>query len=170
MRRLGFLAAAALLASSASGSGGSAVGAAPTARTGVAQLSERVQARSGRPLLLVFWATWCEPCVAEIPDLIAFHNQHAAAIEIVAVSLDAFLYGIEPAQQKVDAFLVTTPVPYANVLFAGSQDELFGRFSLPGGIPYAILFGADGNVLERFAGRVDVARLQRAIAAPATGS
>jgi thiol-disulfide isomerase/thioredoxin len=155
---------------SAGARGGSAGAAAPTARTNLAQLAERVQARHDRPLLLVFWATWCEPCVAEIPDLVTFHTQRAAEIDIMAVSLDAFLHGVEASQQKVDAFLGETHVPYENVLFTGSQDELFTHFSMPGGIPYAILFGADGNVLERFAGRVDVARLQRALAAPATGS
>lgn len=126
-------------------------------------LTARCAGQRERALLCVFWATWCEPCVAEIPDLIALHAENAANLEIVAVSLDAFLAGPAEATRKVAGFLDETPVPYENLVFVGSQDELFTRFEMPGGIPYAILYDRDGRVRERFAGRVNLTRLQDAL-------
>ena len=43
------------------------------------------------PLLLVFWATWCTPCITEIPVLRELHDDPSLQLQIVSVSLDAFL-------------------------------------------------------------------------------
>ena len=121
------------------------------------QLEARVRSAGPRPLLLVFWATWCEPCVAEIPDLVELHRRHAGHLDILGVSLDAFLNAPARSQELVQAQLALTPIPYDNVLYVGAQDPLFGAFDLPGGIPYAVLYDRDRHALRHFRGRVDPA-------------
>jgi thiol-disulfide isomerase/thioredoxin len=120
----------------------------------LAQLEERAQGPRDKPLLLVFWATWCEPCVEEIPDLVALHATSSSQLEILSVSLDTFLNSREKSLSLVQEQLQRTPMPYENVLFVGRQDPLFNGFDMPGGIPYAILYDRNGRALERFPGRV----------------
>ena len=129
------------------------------------ELLSRVQAERTQPLLLVFWATWCEPCVAEIPDLAALHDPSAGRLEILGVSLDAFLHPLDQSTDLVRKQLQKTPAPYENVVFTGKQDALFAALDMPGGIPYAILYDAQGRVLRRFTGQVDPAIVRAALAA-----
>ena len=128
------------------------------------QLEARVRAPGPRLLLLVFWATWCEPCVAEIPDLVALHTRHTGQLDILGVSLDAFLHTPARSQELLLAQFTRTPVPYANVLFVGAQDPLFTAFDLPGGIPYAVLYDRDRRALRHFRGRVDPAWIDSVLA------
>lgn len=51
-------------------------------------LDSLLQHRHGRPLLLNFWATWCEPCREEFPDLLTAAKEFAGKADIIAVSVD----------------------------------------------------------------------------------
>ena len=162
MRLLRLLAAAGLLL------GACGVQAARQPRlVGLAELESRVRGPRERALLLVFWATWCEPCVAEIPALVALEARSAGALEIVAVSLDAFLHAPDASLALVRQQLAKTPAPYEQLVYIGGQDPLFAAFDLPGGIPYAILFDRDGRPLQRFQGPVAATAVQAALAASA---
>jgi thiol-disulfide isomerase/thioredoxin len=131
----------------------------------LAQLQGRLQPPRQRSLLVVFWATWCKPCIEEIPDLVAMHSRHRETLEILAVSLDAFLHPAARSLELVQAQQRQTPTPYENVVFTGSQDELFAAFQLPGGIPFAVLFDAAGREVRRFNGKVRPDELDDALAA-----
>ncbi len=124
------------------------------------RLKSVVQAERTRALLVVFWATWCAPCVEEIPDLVALHESSSEDLEIVAVSLDAFLHAPEKSLDLVRAQLATIPTQYPHFVYTDGQDPLFTFFDIPGGIPYAVLYDHAGNALQRFPGKVapDVVR------------
>lgn len=129
----------------------------------MAELTSIVQQPRTQALLVVFWATWCEPCVDEIPDLVRLHESAGAELEILSVSLDAFLHPAERSLELVRQQLVTTPTPWAQLVYTGAQDPLFGYFDMPGGIPYAVLYDANGEALERFAGKVEIDVVRRAV-------
>lgn len=139
-------------------------GSAPVA-TDVPGIQARVEAARGRPVLLSFWATWCKPCVEEIPGLVELHADRKHGAHVVAVSLDNFLSGDDKAVDVVTEFLTKTPAPLEHLVYRGGQDELLGAFDLPGNIPFAILYNAAGRPVARF-GTAEPAAVRAALAAP----
>jgi thiol-disulfide isomerase/thioredoxin len=95
-------------------------------------------------VLVDFWATWCGPCVAEIPNMIEQYSKyHAKGFEIVGVSLD------EDREARVQ-FVGEKKIPWP-VLFEKSEGEgwrhpLATYYGITG-IPQLILIGRDGNVI-----------------------
>ena len=124
----------------------------------------RLESLHGRPTLLVFWATWCKPCVAEIPELVGLHRESPSGLRIVAVSLDYFLSG-DKTEAIVADFLRQNPVPYEQLVYVGSQDGILIPFDLSGTIPYAILYDAAGVAVRRFEGQTPAADIRAALAA-----
>jgi thiol-disulfide isomerase/thioredoxin len=114
-----------------------------------------MQAFRGKPLVLNFWATWCPPCVEEMPLLDAFSRQNAAKnIQVVGLAID------QPS--SVRAFLLRTHVSYPVGLAGLGGTELskaLGNES--GGLPFTVVIGADGEVVQRRMGRVSQADLGR---------
>ena len=108
----------------------------------------------GRPLLVNFWATWCPPCVEEMPLLDAFWRQNAAkGWEVIGLAVD------QPS--AVRTFLQRTPVGFP-IGFAGLEGTGLARSlgNQTGGLPYTVVLGADGAVRARRMGRVSEADLK----------
>lgn len=108
----------------------------------------------GRPLLVNFWATWCPPCVEEMPLLDAFYRQHAGkGWQVVGLAVD------QPS--AVRKFLAATPVSFPIGLAGLEGTDLSKQLgNLSGGLPFTVVVGADGTVRQRRMGRVSEADLQ----------
>ncbi|MFL6692272.1 MAG: TlpA family protein disulfide reductase [Ramlibacter sp.] len=107
----------------------------------------------GRPLLVNFWATWCPPCVEEMPLLDAFAQQQGAnGWQVVGLAID------QPS--AVRQFLGRTPVRYA-IGLAGLEgtDLVRSLGNTAGGLPFTVVLGADGTVRQRRMGRLSRADL-----------
>jgi thiol-disulfide isomerase/thioredoxin len=109
----------------------------------------------GRPLLLNFWATWCVPCITELPLLDAFERQHrAAGWQVVGLAIDS--------PTPVRTFLAQRPVGFP-VGLAGFDGVALARSlgNASGALPFSVVFDRSGSIVARKLGIVHDADLQR---------
>ena len=125
------------------------------------------------PLRVVnFWATWCAPCVAELPELVALAKDGApgngtgASYQVIGISLDLSIPGGQAAiEPKVRDFLRSRGIFYENYLYTGSLPQILERFELPGSIPYTMIVSPTGEVRWRHEGQTTKDRISAALAA-----
>ena len=113
-----------------------------------------MQSFEGKPLLLNFWATWCPPCVAELPLLNNFFKeQKAKGWQVLGLAVD------QPS--AVRTFLGRAPVDFPmGMAGLGGTDLSRALGNLTGGLPFTVLFAADGRVLHRKMGQISPDELQ----------
>jgi thiol-disulfide isomerase/thioredoxin len=98
----------------------------------------------GKVVLVDFWATWCGPCVAEIPNVLEqYEKYHDQGFEVVGVSLDQERDALEKfvAEQKIP-----WPILFEESGGDGWQHPLATYYGISG-IPTVVLIGRDGNVI-----------------------
>jgi len=100
----------------------------------------------GRPLLVNFWATWCAPCVQEMPELAALANTYPQ-VQFLGI-------GIDTAANMRD-FVKKVPVSYP-LLVAGHAgiDWVRALGNTSGGLPFTVLFDADGSTYHKVLGKI----------------
>ena len=103
----------------------------------------------GRPLLVNFWATWCVPCVVEMPLLQRFHASNlSSGWQVVGIAVDQ--------ESAVAKFVGERGIHYP-IVMAGLVGMEVARTlgNTAGGLPFSIAVGPDGYVLGRRLGAVD---------------
>jgi thiol-disulfide isomerase/thioredoxin len=107
----------------------------------------------GRPTLLNFWATWCPPCVKEMPLLDAFYRAHQVrGWQVVGLAVDQ--------AAPVTDYLRRLPMSFP-IGLAGSQGVALSRSlgNASGGLPFSVVFDADGAVSAHKLGAVTAEEL-----------
>ena len=102
----------------------------------------------GKSVLLNFWATWCPPCVKEMPMLSAFAAQQAQhGIQVIGLAVDK--------SEAVHRFLQRQPVQYPVAMaMQGGLGLTRSLGNLQGGLPFTVLFDAKGQVQQRKIGEL----------------
>ena len=103
-------------------------------------------AYAGRPVLINLWASWCGPCVREMPALQRFHGEQAGnGVQVVGIALD------DPG--AVRAFVRSTRVAYPILIDTpGPTDAGVRLGNAKGVLPYSVLLSADGTLLKQHIG------------------
>lgn len=117
--------------------------------------------QKSRPLLVNFWATWCEPCRAEFPELVKIDQDYRArGLDLVLVSLD----DVSDVKTIVPQFLSemkATRIP-VYVLNAADPDAAISAIdaSWPGALPATFLFDQSGKLTYKHIGLIKPAELR----------
>ncbi len=100
----------------------------------------------GKVVIVHFWATWCEPCVEEMPALMQLKNLYRnEPLEVVTVNLGE-------ADSRVEAFYKKLGVNFITLLDRdGDAKKKWGV----GGVPMSFVLGADGRARYRYFGEID---------------
>ena len=101
------------------------------------------EAYAGRPLLINFWASWCGPCIEEMPELQRYASaQGSGGVQVVGIALDD--------RAAVETFLRRVPVDYPILLDAAGPADSSVRLGNPKGVlPYSVLVSADGRLQKQ---------------------
>ncbi|MFN7971727.1 MAG: TlpA disulfide reductase family protein [Acidobacteriota bacterium] len=119
----------------------------------------------GSPVVLNFWATWCRPCIMEMPMLGKLHAEYGPrGVVFVGVSLDSLNFDEAESKKRIPPALAKANVTYAQVLIKATGEEINEGFGLHGAIPSTLFFDADGKEVDRVEGMLDEADTKAKIA------
>ena len=117
---------------------------------------------NGKPLLINFWATWCDPCREEFPDLVKIENDYRGKIDVVTISLD----DVMEINTTVSKFLTEMKAETQNFLLV-TEDEsaVISKISKEwsGGLPFTVFYNDKGGIEYFRQGKFKVPELREKI-------
>ncbi len=107
-----------------------------------------LKALRGQPMIVNIWATWCAPCIAELPSLNQLSRDYAGRLKVVAISVDR---DAGEAQDFLDSIKAgSLPLYHDNTFAIASKDGLAAN-----GIPLTVMYTASGREIARVQGEAD---------------
>ena len=110
--------------------------------------------QAGKVVVVNFWATWCVPCIQEIPSFNKLHKEFGGqGVAVVGVSMD------EEGAERVQPFLKKHPMEYTVALGSPEMNQQYKLDSLP----VTLVFDRSGKQVKRFEGFLKEDDLQAAV-------
>ena len=137
-------------------------GAAPLAAVDEAGYQRLIAQAKGRVVLVDFWATWCDPCRAEMPELVRLAARYQGrGLQLATVSCD------EPEQEAgAVTFLRKNGAPTPHYVKRAANDDKFINAIDPkwsGALPALFLYDRQGRLVRSFIGETEMAALEAAV-------
>jgi len=104
----------------------------------------KLSSYKGKIILLNFWATWCEPCKYEIPDLISLQEQYADDLVVLGFSVD-------DTPEQLKAYAAEYKVNYPMLVGSG-HENVQDAYGPMWGIPVTIVIARDGTIARKQSG------------------
>ena len=119
--------------------------------------SQPLAAFKGKPVVVNFWASWCGPCVKEMPALSAMQRDYEKkGITFIGLGVDS--------EKNVNDFLKKVPVGYPVYVTGFGGAELARSFgNKAGGLPFTVVIDANGQVRSTKLGEVDPKELKHTL-------
>jgi thiol-disulfide isomerase/thioredoxin len=113
----------------------------------------------GKAMLVNFWATWCAPCVQEMPELSELSSGEAGKkLQVIGIGIDS--------PSNIAEFSAKYKITYPVLVAGMSGTDLSRQFgNVNGGLPFTVLIGADGQVKKTYLGRLKFDELRKELAA-----
>jgi thiol-disulfide isomerase/thioredoxin len=112
--------------------------------------SQTISELKGKPVLVTFWASWCMPCLMEIPTLNDIHQKYSGrGLQVIGINIDA------PSTDEVKRLAEKYRMRYKVGL---ARDELIQELAI-NAIPMSFLFSSDGQLHRMYAGQPPAAVL-----------
>jgi thiol-disulfide isomerase/thioredoxin len=128
----------------------------------VDKLKELIRNRSGKPLLINVWATWCAPCREEFPDLVKLANQYEDKIDVVGISVDF----PEEIDSKIIPFLKKQNATFTNYVIRLIEPEDFINLlnkDWSGAVPATFIYNEKGIQIKSLIGKRTFEELEKVI-------
>ena len=115
------------------------------------------ESTKGKYLVINFWATWCPPCLKEIPAFVEFYEKNSDRVEILGLDY-------EQADKKTileftDTFMVNYPI----ILFDDKNGSQFTNFGDVFGMPTTYIYDPEGRLVDFRMGESDIETLEKSI-------
>ncbi len=115
------------------------------------------QSTQGKYLVINFWATWCPPCLKEIPAFVEFYEKNQDRVLILG--LDYEQADPDAIAQFTDTFMVNYPI----ILFDAHNGAQFTNFGEVIGMPTTYVYNLEGKLVDFKMGEMDIESLTKAI-------
>ena len=111
----------------------------------------------GKYLVVNFWATWCSPCLKEIPAFVEFYKENSEHVEILGLDFEPV--NIELINEFIERFSINYPL----ILYTHINDSEYTKFGEIVGMPTTLIYSPDGELLQTFMGEITIEDLKKYI-------
>ncbi len=111
----------------------------------------------GKYLVINFWATWCTPCLKEIPAFVKFYEENSDHVEILGLDFEPV--DLEIINDYVGRFSINYPI----VLYNEDNDSEYSNFGEIVGMPTTQIYSPEGQLLHTFMGEITIDDLNKFI-------
>ncbi|MGZ3158088.1 MAG: TlpA family protein disulfide reductase [Burkholderiaceae bacterium] len=114
----------------------------------------------GKTLLVNFWATWCNPCIEEMPELSALQSTaNSKGIQIIGIGIDSAV--------NINEFTSNRKISYPLYVADTQGVELGRKFgNQAGGLPFTVLIESSGQIKKTYLGRLKLEELKKDLGLP----
>ncbi len=113
------------------------------------------ESTKGKYLVVNFWATWCPPCVKEIPAFVKFYDKHSDKVQVLGLDF-------EQTNEKIVArFTQDLDVNYPIIIFDEKNGPQFSDFGSVLGMPTTYVYDTEGKLIDFRMGEVNIDFLEK---------